>query len=309
MTQRPFAHLRPIAFLLLGWFVIGCSPVPMSQPRAAESTATQQAVATIALVEPPTTAPSAIPPTVTLPLTATPVSPQGIQVKISPIDGVEMVYVPAGTYRWGVQVAELTGFWIDRYEVTHERFKQFMENGGYTDPKYWTETSWKWRQSKDITQPLFWDDARYNAPDQPVVGVSWYEADAYARWAGKRLPTTSEWQATAQGTDNRVWPWGEAWDPRKANAMDGSRGAPEAVGSYPDGASPFGALDMAGNVWEFTADWYRLRPGVNDESYCVILSSSWDTGFDQDAFCTERRSRSLGRFSSGGFRTAESTKG
>jgi formylglycine-generating enzyme required for sulfatase activity len=217
-----------------------------------------------------------------------------------------MVYVPADTYTWGVHAKRQSAFWIDEYEVTNERFKQFMDAGGYTNSAFWSQTGWKWLQSNGVTQPLYWNDERYDAPQQPVVGVSWYEADAYARWAGKRLPTTAEWQAAAQGTDNRIWPWGNVWDPAKANAGEGSRGAPVAVGSYPSGASPFGALDMAGNVWEYTADWYMLRSGSNDHSYCTALSSSWDSSFEQDQFCAERRSRTFGRYPSGGFRTAAS---
>jgi formylglycine-generating enzyme required for sulfatase activity len=227
-------------------------------------------------------------------------------VKTAAVDKAEMVYVPPDTYTWGVHQKQLPGFWIDKYEVTNENFKEFLDAGGYSNPAYWSPTGWEWRQSQGITQPLFWDDSRYNAPQQPVVGISWYEADAYARWAGRRLPTTLEWQAAAQGTDNRIWPWGNTWAAQKANMADGSRGAPVAVGSYPDGASPFGALDMAGNVWEYTADWYMLRAGSNDHTYCATLSSSWDTGFDQDRFCSERRSHTFGRYASGGFRTARS---
>ena len=241
--------------------------------------------------------------------TPSPASPQVTsapsQGKISPIDGATMVYVPANTYTWGIYEKRQSASWIDKYEVTNGRFKKFMDAGGYTNSAYWSQTGWKWLQSKGITQPLYWNDKRYNTPQQPVVGVSWYEADAYARWAGKRLPTTLEWQAAAQGTDNRIWPWGSVWDPAKANAGDGSRGAPVAVGSYPSGVSPFGALDMAGNVWEYTADWYMLRPS-NDQRYCATLSSTWDSSFGQDQFCEERRSRTFGRYPSGGFRTAAS---
>jgi formylglycine-generating enzyme required for sulfatase activity len=171
-------------------------------------------------------------------------SPAPSQVKVSPIDGATMVYVPADTYTWGVHEKRRSAFWIDKYEVTNERFKKFMDAGGYTNSAYWSQTGWKWLQSEGITQPLYWNDKRYNTPQQPVVGVSWYEADAYARWAGKRLPTTLEWQAAAQGTDNRIWPWGSVWDPAKANAGDGSRGAPVAVGLTPPGLVP-----LAPSTW------------------------------------------------------------
>ena len=223
----------------------------------------------------------------------------------SVIDETEMVYISAGVYTWGTRQEELKGFWIDKYEVTNNLFKEFMEAGGYENRDYWSESGWEWLQSQGVTQPLYWEDERFNGAQQPVVGISWYEADAYARWAGKRLPTTSEWQAAAQGTDNRIWPWGNEWDPAKANAGDGSQGAPVNVGSYPAGVSPFGVFDMAGNVWEYTLDWYRLRPGINDHTYCATLSSSWDVSFSQEQFCNERRTHSFGRYPSGGFRTVK----
>jgi len=223
----------------------------------------------------------------------------------SVIDETEMVYIPAGVYSWGVHQEELEGFWIDKYEVTNTLFKKFMEAGGYQNRDYWSETGWDWLQSQGIAQPLYWEDERFNNPQQPVVGISWYEADAYARWAGKRLPTVTEWQAAAQGTDNRVWPWGNEWDPAKANAGDGSQGAPVDVGSYPAGVSPLGAFDMAGNVWEYTLDWYLLRAGCNDHSFCATLSSSWDVSFSQEQFCNERRTHSFGRYPSSGFRTVK----
>ena len=173
------------------------------------------------------------------------------EVRVSPSDGAEMVYVPAGHYQQSGnnrQSADLNGFWIDKTEVTNERYRKFIDAGGYQKEEYWSDDAWKWLQASNITQPLYWNDPQYNAPDQPVVGVSWWEASAYAKWPGKRLATNYEWEFAARGGDGRLWPWGNDWDKSKANTYDGSAGKPLPVGSYLAGASPYGAPDMAGNV-------------------------------------------------------------
>jgi formylglycine-generating enzyme required for sulfatase activity len=241
-----------------------------------------------------------------------PVAPAGTlgEKRISPTDGAEMVYVPAAKLQpvSGRAAAELKSFWIDKTEVTNQQYQQFIEAGGYSKAEHWSDEGWKWVQGNHITQPLLWDDPAYNAPQQPVVGVSWWEANAYAKWAEKRLPTEYEWELAARGTDKRLWPWGNQWDKAKANAFDGSAGKSVAVGNYLDAASPYGVLDMAGNAWEWTADWYRWRPfGRNQRTPDdkQLKGSSWDQSFDQEARCDERRGQVQLRYSSGGFRTAQ----
>jgi len=142
----------------------------------------------------------------------------------------------------------LDAFYIDKHEVTQENYDKCVEAG-------------KCRAN------MKYDG--FTGAKQPVVGVSWKDAKTYCEWAGKRLPTEAEWEKTARGTDGRMYPWGNEFDGKKANFCDKNcklgralkdqddgyaKTAP--VGSYPEGASPYGALDMAGNVWEWTADWY-----------------------------------------------------
>jgi formylglycine-generating enzyme required for sulfatase activity len=104
--------------------------------------------------------------------------------------------------------------------------------------------------------PYYWDNKRFNKPNQPVVGVTWHDAAAYCQWAGLRLPTEAEWEKAARGTDGREYPWGN--DPPSEKRCNYARkvGATTEIGSYPEGASPFGCHDMAGNVFDWCQDWY-----------------------------------------------------
>ena len=170
---------------------------------------------------------------------------------IRPADGAVMVFVPAGEFLMGStdndtaalaiekpqHTVYLDGFWVDKHEVTNAQYRKCMEAGA-------------------CEETVCWDSGVLNAPDQPVVCVTWSDAQAYAAWVGGRLPTEAEWEKSARGTDGRIYPWGNsALDCSKAN-YKGCADWPLPVGSHPDGASPYGALDMAGNAWEWAADWY-----------------------------------------------------
>jgi iron(II)-dependent oxidoreductase len=157
-----------------------------------------------------------------------------------------MVLVPAGEFWMGSEEDDdekprhrvyLDAYYIDKYAVTNILYERFMS-------------------AANRGTPLFWDDSKFNGPSQPVVGVTWHDADAYCKWAGKRLPTEAEWEKAARGTDGRKYPWGDQWDPSRANSAESKLGKSTPVGSYPGGASPYGALDMTGNVWHWVADWY-----------------------------------------------------
>ena len=183
---------------------------------------------------------------------------------------------------------QLDEYWIGQTEVTNAQFQQFIAAGGYTTERYWSAAGWQWRNANAVTQPRCLADDNFNTPERPVVCMSWYEAEAFANWLTEaagvavRLPTEAEWEKAARGTDGRLFPWGDEFDGMllnycdvncskdwKDNAFDDSVGDQTAlVGSYPAGAGPYGALDMAGNVWEWTGDWYAGE-------YRVVRGGSW----------------------------------
>jgi formylglycine-generating enzyme required for sulfatase activity len=187
-----------------------------------------------------------------------------------PRDGSPMVLVPAGPFLMGRpandSLAEhhekpqrretLSAFWIDLYPVTNARFRLFLEAGGYGQPAWWHPDGWVWKEAQGIAEPLQWREPGWDGPEQPVAGVSWYEADAYARWAGRRLPSDAEWEKSARGTDGRLYPWGDQWPMADLANFNLTVGRTTPVGLYPDGVSPYGCHDMAGNVNNWTRDWY-----------------------------------------------------
>lgn len=158
--------------------------------------------------------------------------------------GRVMVLVPAGPFLFGVERRiEIIdyNFYIDKYPVTNEDFWRFVEETAFFpkgSPRY-----------------LYFREAAATKPDHPVAGVSWYEAHAYASWAGKRLPTSREWEKAARGTDGRLYPWGNEFSEKKCNSLESGIGDTTPVHKYHGGVSPYGCYDMVGNVFEWVDDW------------------------------------------------------
>lgn len=161
-------------------------------------------------------------------------------------------------------IVTLSAFEIGKYPVTNFEFRLFWQEHGYDQQELWSEDGWRWRTVEQRGQPFFWEDADWNISNLPVVGVCWFEAQAYCRWLSLktssiyRLPTEAEWEKAERGPEGRLWPWGDIWEPARCNhgEADNALNRTSPVGMYPDGASPYGVLDMAGNVWEWCADWY-----------------------------------------------------
>ena len=217
----------------------------------------------------------------------------------------EMVYVPEGPFVMGAawdtfaydneypaRELFLPAYKIARLPVTNREYADFVGEGGYERREFWDEEGWGWREREGWACPLYWrrdsagawgvrcmfDEAALE-PDHPVSGVSWYEAEAYARFAGKRLPTEAEWEKAASwdGARKRRYAWGdEEPDDRLCN-FGARRWGTTPVELFPAGASFYGCLDMNGNVWEWTADPFAGFPGFEPFPY-PEYSETWFDG-------------------------------
>ena len=261
MIQRDnIFYVYFLLFALLA-FIVGCTkaPVMMEQPKPVVQPEVKQSI---------------------------PVTPKKSETQPGSIirekDDAVMMIIPAGEFLIGSPEGEgssdehpqhvvfLDAFYIDKYEVTNAQYKHFMDEKGYKAPAYW-------------------NDPKYNAPTQPVVGISWNDANAYAECAGARLPTEAEWEKAARGgLSGKKYPWGDTPYTHDNANYYGTGGkdvgdGPAPVGSFaPNG---YGLCDVVGNVWEWCADWYdynyyanlpKSNPkGLSSGSYKVLCGSSW----------------------------------
>ena len=231
----------------------------------------------------------------------------------------EMTFVPGGTFLMGTTDRSIAldnerdeherhvpGFHLDTTPVTNRAFQEFVEAGGYEREDLWEPTGWRWKNEESISAPKHWYQPEPHSwwterfgfdeplnPEAPVVHVSWYEADAYARWAGKRLPTEAEWEKAAswdpETETRRLFPWGDEPPTRERANLDQLAFRAAEVGAYPEGAGAYGTLGMIGDVWEWTASDFAPYPGFESfpyreysevffgPDYKVLRGGSWAT--------------------------------
>lgn len=193
----------------------------------------------------------------------------------------EMVFIPAGSFSMGAESygdeepihnVTLSTYWISASEITRAQYTKFIAAGGYSNQSYWSSDGWMWRCDSSRTQPDYWDASQtWGTPpgaftqtdNHPVVGVTYYEAEAYCNWAGGHLPTEAQWEKAARWNQltstSYTYPWGNTWDASKCNNWDDSTytgyiTAP--IDSYASGASSYNLYDCAANVSEWCRDWY-----------------------------------------------------
>jgi len=207
----------------------------------------------------------------------------------------EMILIPAGEFLMGspegVGNADehpqhkvyLDDFYIGKYEVTNEQYAEFLSAIGKNEDRDGNRLF-----NPDVTAVTI-EGGKYKAfkgwEDHPVIGTTWYGANAYAEWAEGRLLTEAEWEKSARGTDSRKWPWGDLWAVGYCNSWEGGIHDTTSDGSYPKGASPYGVQDMAGNVFEWVNDWYQVDyfntspyknpKGPDIGGYRVLKGGSW----------------------------------
>ena len=285
-----------VAVLFTGFFFWSRTPVLIAE---AQPTPTPVAEATTAreIVLQPTPTAATIPSTPTPRPTSTPLPTptpgptlEAGQVEATamptplpkPVD--DMVEIPAGPFTMGTNtgapnaspahVVDLPAYSIDRFEVTNDNFAMFVAATGYETDAEKSGDNKTWRS--------FFTEGKGN---HPVVKVSWNDAQAYCRWLGKRLPSEAEWEKAARGPQDFLFPWGNGYEASRANGKDSGIRGTVAVGSYPTGASPYGVEDMAGNVWEWTADTFQAYPGstYKDKFYSNDLRVTRGGGWFDDA--------------------------
>lgn len=243
-------------------------------------------------------------------------TPLSIETTAREADGMIMAHIPAGQFSMGSDNGEadeapvhdvyLDSFWMDTTEITNRMYGLCVEAGSCTPPL----------QTSSYTRPSYYGDSNY--AEYPVLYVDWSMANAYCQWAGVHLPTEAQWEKAASGGDDRIFPWGDDWDVdqrKRLNFADGNN--PETtsditlndgfrdsapVARFPGGRSPYGIYDMAGNLWEWVADWYDPTYYVNspfnnpqgpaepgaDISMRALRGASW-VAANQDVFRTSNR--------------------
>jgi len=198
--------------------------------------------------------------------------PSKYEILINPVDQSPIVFVPAGEFIMGpvpsnanedpAQIVYLDAFWIYQLEVTNEQMAVFLNHYGNLIPG---AGELRIIPPSDGFLPIYMKDGVWQSAEgyenHPVQNVSWYGAKAYCEWIGGRLPTFEEWEKASRGTDGRKYPWGRSTDCSRGNFKGCSDATTSPVGSYPRGASPYGALDMVGNVWEWIDGFWEEEGG------------------------------------------------
>ena len=256
--------------------------------RSTPTTGTQMPASTVTTWPTPTTPPAPTPEPPTAALQPPPQQPTAVpalrpgSTQVSDKDGMTLLYVPAGEFTMGSNDGEanekpphqvyLDAFWIDQTEVTNAMYTKCVKAGACQAPSPTTS----------YTRDSYYGMTQFD--NYPMLYVDWNDATAYCQWVGGDLPTEAQWEKAARGDDQRTYPWGNDAPTASRLNFNDNVGDTTEVGKYPSGASFYGALDMAGNVWEWVRDWYGSYPsspqrnptGPSSGEYRVLRGGSWN---------------------------------
>jgi formylglycine-generating enzyme required for sulfatase activity len=210
---------------------------------------------------------------------------------------LEWCEIPAGSVTIEGVLCAVPKFYLAKYPLTYAQYEMFVSDKGYAVRAYWTDAGWAWKGAR--MQPAFWQDCEWHRGDHPVNGVTWYESYAFTQWHSAKtnrhitLPTECQWQRAVQGDDGREYPWGNGFQAARCNTTESALGKTTPVMQYPNGASPFGVLDMSGNVWEWClSNWtarYQMPEDIANEGTQVRVQrgGAFDFG-PKDALAASR---------------------
>lgn len=195
----------------------------------------------------------------------------------------KLIQISGGEYNIGeLGKKTITNFYIGKYPVTNRWFKEFIDNEGYNNNSHWSSEGFNWLKKHTITIPEFWNNNNFNHPSQPVVGVSWYEAEAFCNWLTEKsfplkyfLPTESQWLAAAKGRNNRKYAWGDTWNINYCNNWELKLDKTTIVGIFKEGDTPEGVSDMIGNVWEWCKIDRSFDNKLTKSTDRIVYGGSW----------------------------------
>lgn len=217
----------------------------------------------------------------------------------------ETLTIPSGHYSVSPHLGEtvyVPEFKLDRFPISVAHYQRFINEGGYEDYDYWDDDGWHWLQTERIESPRFWNGhnpdldgmfttvqgkllAEFAEPNKPVIGVSWYEADAFCRFFGRQLPSETQWEAAARGAHNNLYPWGNSWMPTGIGAWgnrSGGKRVTACLGKFPEAKGPFGHEDLVGNIWQWTkTPWESQQKPDSDAVLMTAKGGGWGSNKSQ----------------------------
>ncbi|MCP4367459.1 MAG: formylglycine-generating enzyme family protein, partial [Deltaproteobacteria bacterium] len=201
----------------------------------------------------------------------------------------EFVKILGGKHELEIGPIDIKPFEINKYPVTNSWFEEFINADGYKNKEFWSKEGLRWLAHTRAEHPALWNERKWNCPNSPVVGVSWYEAYAFTKWLSAvdnngfeyRFLNENEWEAVAAGLEGREYPWGNEWDKNKCNNGEIELRKTSPVGIFKEGNTPDNISDLSGNVWEWTTSDYHSKNSLNDFTFDEDIQKLYEENFSK----------------------------